>query len=190
MKLVVGLGNPGRQYDGTRHNIGYDLLARLAQREACTERSRRFSGQIGSIRVATEKVWLLWPETFMNLSGHSVQPALAFYGLEPQDLLVICDDLNLPLGQLRVRKQGSDGGQKGLRSIIAQLGRSDFPRLRIGIGPRPPERVATDFVLQRFSREERETIERSLDLACDAVLVWCSEGIEPCMNRFNAKTRS
>lgn len=190
MKLVVGLGNPGRQYQTTRHNVGYEVLEALTKREAVGDRIRRFSGALASFRRGAEKIWMLWPETYMNLSGRSVQPAMAFYGILPPDLLVVCDDLNLPLGQLRVRASGRDGGQKGLRSIAEQLGHIDYARLRIGIGPKPPHWDAADFVLARFTKDELDVVRDAIERACDATLLWCTNGIEECMNRYNAKTRS
>ena len=183
-KLVVGLGNPGSKYDGTRHNIGFDVVDRLAQGGLGTKFSRRFEGQVAEVEIDFRRVLLLKPETFMNLSGRSVVPALRFYKLEPADLLVICDDLNLPLGKLRIRKGGSDGGQKGLRDISAQLGSDDYARLRVGIGERGPIDAA-DFVLSRFRPAERPIIDDALIAATQAVAVWVSQGPDAAMNRFN-----
>ena len=135
--------------------------------------------------MGAEKILLLKPETFMNRSGQSVQTALAFYGLHAEDLLVICDDLNLPVGKIRVRRSGSDGGQKGLRNIAARLGTTDYARLRIGIGAAPEGRDAADYVLSRFAREERKLIDEAIEQAVEAVIVWCESGIDQCMNRFN-----
>src|SRR5947209_13892993 len=143
-KLVVGLGNPGRKYEGTRHNIGFEVVDRLAEGGSGTTFARKFDGLLAEADIDFRRVLLLKPETFMNLSGRSVVPALRFYKLEPVDLLVVCDDLNLPLGKLRIRKGGSDGGQKGLRDISAHLGTEDYARLRIGIGDRGPV-DASDF---------------------------------------------
>jgi peptidyl-tRNA hydrolase, PTH1 family len=145
-KLVVGLGNPGSKYEATRHNIGYEVIDRLASGGSGARFSRKFEGLLAEVEIDYRRVLLLKPETFMNLSGRSVVPALRFYKLEPADLLVVCDDLNLPLGKLRIRKGGSDGGQKGLRDISAHLGTEDYARLRIGIGDRGPIE-ASDFVL-------------------------------------------
>lgn len=185
MKLVVGLGNHGREYEGTRHNVGYAVIDRLAEKLGPAEFRRQFSGRLAKIKVGDEKVLLLKPETYMNLSGRSVQPALAFHKLSGADLLVICDDLNLPVGRIRIRPDGSDGGQKGLRSVADQLGTTGYPRLRIGIGAAPERQDAADYVLSRFSREERKTIEQSIERAVDAAILWCEAGIEKCMNRFN-----
>src|SRR4051794_30495752 len=136
-KLVVGLGNPGSKYDGTRHNIGFELVDRLARGGSGVSYSRRFDGLLAEVEIDFRRVLLLKPQTFMNLSGRSVRQAIQFYKLDPAiDLLVICDDLNLPLGKLRIRPSGSDGGQKGLRDITAQLGSDVYSRLRMGIGDR------------------------------------------------------
>src|SRR3954451_17464614 len=135
-KLVVGLGNPGSKYEGTRHNIGFEVIDRLAEGGAGARFTRKFDGLVAETEIDFRRVLLLKPETFMNLSGRAVASALRFYKLELADLLVICDDLNLPLGKLRIRGEGSDGGQKGLRDINAQLGSENYARLRIGIGDR------------------------------------------------------
>ncbi len=184
-KLVAGLGNPGSMYQGTRHNIGYEVVERLAEGGAGAKFSRKFDGLLAETEIDFHRVLLLKPETFMNLSGRSVRQAVHFYKLEPTtDLLVICDDLALPLGKLRVRPGGSDGGQKGLRDIAAQLGGDQFARLRLGIGDRGPIDAA-DFVLGRFRPAERATIDDALILATQAVAVWVVQGTDAAMNRFN-----
>jgi len=183
-KLVVGLGHPRSKYAGTRHNIAYEPGDRLASGGSGAWFSRKFEGLLAEVEIDYRRVLLLKPETFMNLSGRSVVPALNFYKLEPADLLVVCDDLNLPLGKLRIRKGGSDGGQKGLRDIFAQLGTDEYARLRIGIGDRGPIE-ATDFVLSRFRSAERPVIEDALIVATQAVAVWVAQGADAAMNRFN-----
>ena len=184
MKLVVGLGNPGTKYVGTRHNIGFDLVDQLAGGGRQAGFARKFEGQVAEIEIDYRRVLLLKPETFMNLSGRSVGQAARFYKLEPQDILVVCDDLSLPVGKTRIRPGGSDGGQKGLRDIAAHLGTESFPRLRIGIGDQG-ELDATDFVLSRFRNPERALIDDTLILATQAVAVWVTQGIDQAMNRFN-----
>jgi PTH1 family peptidyl-tRNA hydrolase len=183
-KLVVGLGNPGSKYEGTRHNIGFEVVDRLASGGSGAKFSKKFEGQIAEVEIDFRRVLLLKPETFMNLSGRSVIPALRFYKLEPADLLVLCDDLNLPLGKLRIRKGGSDGGQKGLRDISAQLGTDEYARLRVGIGDRGPIDAA-DFVLSRFRPAERPIMDDALIVATQAVAVWVAQGVDAAMNRFN-----
>jgi len=185
VKLVVGLGNPGSKYEGTRHNVGFDVVDRLAQGGMGARFVRKFDGQLADTLIDHHRVLLLKPETFMNLSGRSVGQVARFYQLEPSDVLVVCDDLSLPLGRLRLRPGGGDGGQKGLRDIIAHLGTSDVPRLRLGIGDRGSIDAA-DFVLSRFRPSERAAIEDALILATQAVAVWVTRGLEAAMNQFNA----
>ncbi len=184
MKLVVGLGNPGSKYEGTRHNIGFELVDRLASGGSGAKFARKFEGQVAEVEIDYRRTLLLKPETFMNLSGRSVIAAVRFYKIDRADLLVICDDLNLPLGKLRLRGGGSDGGQKGLRDITAQLGSDDYARLRVGIGEKG-EADATDHVLGRFRTSERAVVEDALITCSQAVAVWVGQGLEPAMNRFN-----
>jgi peptidyl-tRNA hydrolase, PTH1 family len=188
-KLVVGLGNPGSKYAGTRHNVGYEVVDRLAAGGSGTKFTRKFDGQWAEVEIDYHRVWLLKPETFMNLSGRSVRQAVEFYKLNLADLLVVCDDLNLPLGKLRIRSGGSDGGQKGLRDIIAQLGSDQVPRLRVGIGENGPI-DAVDYVLTRFRPAERSQIEDALIDATQAVAVWVTQGLPAAMNRFNGPAPS
>jgi peptidyl-tRNA hydrolase, PTH1 family len=184
IKLVVGLGNPGSKYQGTRHNIGFELVDRLARGGSPASFSSKFEGQQAEIEIDYRRVLLLKPETFMNLSGRSVGQAMRFYKLPVTELLVVCDDLSLPVGKLRLRPGGSDGGQKGLRDITAQMGTDQFPRLRIGIGDN--EGIdAADYVLSRFKGSERSAIDDALILASQAVAVWVTQGIDSAMNRFN-----
>ena len=185
MKLVVGLGNPGRRYQRTRHNVGYEVLSRLAARHALGPAKARFQGDVVEAKLAGEKALLLCPTTFMNLSGGSVREAMSFYKLTEQDLLIVCDDLNLPVGKLRLRCGGSSGGQKGLENIIQKLGGDQFARLRIGIGAAPPQWDWADYVLSEFAADERPIIDQALDQSVDAVELWAAEGAECCMNRYN-----
>lgn len=184
-KLIVGLGNPGPKYDGTRHNVGFDVVDRLAEGSPGASFARKFDGLLGELDIDFRRVLALKPQTFMNLSGRSVRQAVQFYKIDPAaDLLVVCDDISLPLGKLRIRPKGSDGGQKGLRDIIAQLGTQEFPRLRIGVGePGPID--AADYVLGRWRNTERPVIDDALIAATQAVAVWIAQGLEPAMNRFN-----
>jgi PTH1 family peptidyl-tRNA hydrolase len=185
MKLVVGLGNPGRRYEGTRHNVGYAVLAELARRFGTGRPKVKFDGEVLDADLQGEKTLLLSPTTYMNRSGASVQAARDFFKLPLEDLLVICDDLNLPLAKLRIRPGGSAGGQKGLADIIRRLGTEEFPRLRIGIGTPPEGWDAVDYVLGRFSGEEAPEMEKAVSRAADAVAVWALQGIEKCMNEYN-----
>ncbi len=189
IKLVVGLGNPGTKYQGTRHNIGFDLIDRLAQGRSQALFSNKFEGLLAEIEIDYRRVLLLKPQTYMNLSGRSLGQAVRFYKLPVNDVLVVCDDLSLPVGKLRLRPGGSDGGQKGLRDIAAQLGTDQFPRLRIGIGENQGV-DAVDYVLSRFRATERTAIDDALILASQAVAVWVTQGIEVAMNRFNGPSTS
>jgi peptidyl-tRNA hydrolase, PTH1 family len=189
IKLVVGLGNPGTKYQGTRHNIGYELIDRLARGGRGANFTRKFEGQVAETEIDYRRVFLLKPETFMNLSGRAVGQAVRFYKIEPSDILVVCDDLSLPVGKIRIRPGGSDGGQKGLRDITNHLGTEQFPRLRIGIGDQG-QADAADYVLSRFRSPERALIDDTLILASQAVAVWVTQGVDAAMNRFNGMTQS
>ena len=186
MKLVVGLGNPGRKYQGTRHNIGFDALDELARQLGASARKTKFEAETAEVMIGSERILLLWPQTFMNLSGTSVGMASDFFKVAVEDLLVVCDDFHLPVETLRFRPKGSAGGQKGLADIIRRLGTEAVPRLRIGVGPLPDRWNAADFVLSKFHRSEGTAIEQTVRRAADSVAVWAEQGIEDGMNRFNA----
>lgn len=185
-KLVVGLGNPGSKYEGTRHNVGFEVVDRLAAGGSGVRFAPKFEALVAEVEIGFRRVLLLKPQTFMNLSGRSVRQAVQFYKLVPaDDLLVLCDDLSLPLGKLRIRSKGTDGGQKGLRDIAQQLGTTEYSRLRVGIGENGPI-DASDYVLTRFRPTERPIIDDVLIAATQAVAVWVTRGVDAAMNRFNA----
>jgi PTH1 family peptidyl-tRNA hydrolase len=186
MKIVVGLGNPGRNYEGTRHNVGYDVIDSLAASPRCSRFQSRFQAQIAELIEDTEKILLVKPETFMNLSGRCVRQAMDFYQLPLTELLVVCDDINLPLGKLRVRTKGTHGGHNGLRNIQEHLGSTEYARIRIGVDA--PKDDAIDHVLGRFRPGERAVIEDAEQKAAQAVIVWVTRGIEACMNQYNVGT--
>jgi PTH1 family peptidyl-tRNA hydrolase len=185
MKLVAGLGNPGRAYDGTRHNIGFDVLEALAKRAGSPGRRARFQGEFAQSTIRGCPVLLLWPLTWMNLSGASVLAAKDFYKIDDADILVLCDDFQLPTDTIRLRGSGSSGGQKGLSDILARLGSNAVPRLRIGVGPLPAGWTSADFVLGKFTKQERPAVAALVERAADAVEEWVGAGIESAMNRFN-----
>lgn len=184
-KLIIGLGNPGRDYHGTRHNVGWDAIDLLAKRHHLNVKARRSKAMVGEGMIGERKVILAKPLTFMNLSGQAVGGLVRRHRLEPSDILVICDDVHLPLGRLRIRAKGSAGGHKGLISIIHALGTEDFGRIRIGVGS-PTKGDMVDHVLSRFKRAERTIVKESIARAADAVEMILAEDIEPAMNKFNA----
>src|SRR5437870_5163948 len=184
MKVIVGLGNPGSRYHGTRHNVGFAVVDALAEAPAAGRFQSRFQAQLCELTEDAEKLLLVKPETFMNLSGRCVRQIVDFYQLPLTDLLVVCDDIALPLGKLRIRARGSHGGHNGLRDIQNHLGTTEYGRLRIGVDA-PEEDEAIDHVLSRFRPGERAVIEEALAAAVQAVLVWVHQGMEVCMNRFN-----
>lgn len=199
MRLIVGLGNPGREYAGTRHNVGFDALDVFAYRTrilgspADFDRVARtkFDGLAvdGGVAIpagSTEKVLLLKPTTYMNLSGRAVQAAMAFYQLGPADVMIVLDDVALPCGKLRVRPGGSSGGHNGLKDVARALGTEQYPRLRIGVDPPPPRVPQRDWVLGRFSEDQRAGVNAALDRAADALLTWIGQDINAAMTRFNA----
>lgn len=188
MKLIVGLGNPGRKYEQTRHNVGFVVAAKVAALIGAGASRTRFEGELAEANLEGEKVVVLWPHTYMNASGKSVRKACDFYKLTPGDLLVICDDLNLPTGRLRIRATGSAGGQKGIADIIRHLGTDEFPRMRIGIDRPPQGWEASDYVLGKFNKDEQDMIEASMTDAAHAAIEWVRGGIGPVMNRYNART--
>jgi PTH1 family peptidyl-tRNA hydrolase len=186
LKIVVGLGNPGRRYQGTRHNVGYDVIDVLAESVSAGQFQGRFQAQVAELREGSCKVLLVKPETFMNLSGQSVRQFMDFYQVQPADLLVVCDDINLPLGKLRVRARGTHGGHNGLRDIQNHLGTTEYPRLRIGVDA--PDEDAVEHVLGRFRPSEKAVMADAVSLAAQAVGLWIREGVEACMNQYNAPT--
>ncbi len=187
MKLIVGLGNPGSKYRNTRHNIGFDVIAALAKRHFTGRPKAQFESEVAEIRIGNEKCLLISPLTYMNLSGKSVQAAVSFYKVSLQDdLMIICDDLNLAPGRIRVRARGSAGGQNGIKDIINRLGSPDFARLRVGIGKPPPRWDTADYVLGKFSSGEQTLIDEAIVTSANAIEAWVNEGVQAVMNRFNA----
>ena len=184
-RLLVGLGNPGREYSGTRHNVGFMVLDRLAAAMGATFRADK---KWHADTASNGGVWLLKPQTYMNLSGESVSELVRFYQIEPARVLVVLDDMALPLGRLRLRERGSHGGHNGLRSILDHLGTQDVPRLRVGIGPAADADAATGHVLGRFAVDERPLVTQSLDRAVEAVRFAQENDLPSAMNKFNNNT--
>lgn len=184
--LIVGLGNPGRQYDRTRHNAGFRAMEALARRLGCPLDRVKFQGRMGQCAHGGQKLVLLLPQTFMNLSGNAVAEAVRFYRLPPERVLALCDDISLEPGRLRVRGSGSAGGHNGLKSIIARLGSQDFPRVKIGVGAKPhPDYDLADWVLSTFSQQEEKALAPIWDQAGEAALAVLTLGVEQAASRFN-----
>ncbi len=183
MKLVVGLGNPGSQYERTRHNLGFMVADELARRHSIDVSQEKFGAWIGLGRIADQKVALAKPTTFMNRSGQATQAIGRFYKLELEDLLVVTDDMALPFGKLRIRAEGSAGGHNGLADIIQRLGTEAFSRMRLGIDS--PQWNATEHVLGKFDDGEWPAVVQAVSHAADAVTCWIEEGVETTMNRYN-----
>jgi peptidyl-tRNA hydrolase, PTH1 family len=186
MKVVVGLGNPGTKYRGTRHNVGYAVIDSLAAGSGVGRFQDRFQAEVAEWSVSQDKVLLVKPLTFMNLSGRSVRQLVDFYQLPLDNLLVVCDDVNLPLGKLRFRARGTHGGHNGLRDIQSHLGTTEYARLRIGVDA-PGQQDLVNHVLGRFKPGEREVVENAVATAAQAVDRWVREGIQVCMNQYNSK---
>ncbi len=191
MKLIVGLGNPGFIYSGTRHNVGYTVVKALARRHKVSFRKEPRIQSLGArCRIRGAEIFLSLPLTYMNLSGGAVKALMDKYTVVPQDVLAVCDDLDLEFGRLRIRASGSAGGHKGIASIINVLRSEDFCRLRIGIGrPAGAEKDAAKFVLSGFNRMDRGRLKDSLVEACSCAELWAEKGIVACMNAYNTKNK-
>lgn len=190
MYLIAGLGNPTKQYEHTRHNIGFDAVTYLADRYHISMNTKKFRGICGSGVIEGQKVLLLQPQTYMNLSGESVGEAAAFYKLDPAlEIIVIYDDIALEPGNIRVRKKGSAGGHNGIKNIIAHLGTQEFQRIRIGVGEKPKEYDLADYVLGHFSAGDRKKVEEAFGYAADAVRLMVQDETGEAMNRYNRKQK-
>lgn len=185
MKLIVGLGNPGKRYENTRHNVGFRAVDYLAQEFGIRIDKEKNKALIGEAQIKGEKVVLIKPQTYMNLSGEAVSPLAAWYKVLPQDILVIYDDLALEVGKIRIRIKGSHGGHNGMRSLIGLLKTDEIPRIRLGIGQAPPQWDVADYVLGNFSSEENKEIEKAILDIKKAVEIVISDGIDKAMNKFN-----
>ena len=182
--MVVGLGNPGKEYDNTRHNVGFEVIDLLAKKLGIEVKQKKFGALFGQGFFAGKKLILLKPYQYMNLSGHAVATAVGFYKLEDEDLLIVSDDMAIDCGRIRMRRQGSAGGQKGLADVIGKLGSNEVSRLRVGIGA---SRFADSaaYVLGRIDSEQRPMIDEAVDHASKAVLCWVEHGIDKAMNEYN-----
>lgn len=184
--LIVGLGNPGSQYTHTRHNCGFRAIDILADKLGCKIDKAKFQGLYGQVLFGGRKLFLLKPQTFMNLSGRSVLQLSAYFSIPPQQIIVLFDDISLPPGRLRIRADGSAGGHNGIKSIIGELGSQDFPRVKIGVGAKPePERDLADWVLSTFSAAEEKALVSALENAADAAMCIIEKGVAESANRYN-----
>ena len=186
MYIIAGLGNPGSKYENTRHNMGFKAIDAMASEFGIDVNRAKFKGLIGEGRIGSEKVILLKPQTYMNLSGEAVKLAGGFYKIPPERILVIYDDVSLPVGKLRVRPKGSAGGHNGIKNIIAHLGTDVFPRIKVGVGaPDRPERDMVSWVIGNPTPEEQKLLDQALDRALDAAACVIERGVGEAMNRFN-----
>lgn len=185
MKLIVGLGNPTPQYDKTRHNVGFAVIDHLMNEYGIALDTAKHKGFYGKGRIAGESVILLKPMTYMNLSGESVVQVANYYKVAPKDIIVVYDDINLDVGRLRIREKGSAGGHNGIKNIIAHLGTDEFPRIRVGVGMKPPKMDLADYVLSRFSKEEEALMEEGYERAAKAMELMVEDEISQAMNLYN-----
>ena len=185
MYLIAGLGNPGRQYEGTRHNVGFAALLTLADEYGIRVGTEKGKALTGSGIIGGEKVLLALPQTYMNLSGESIRALSDYFHIEPDHILIFCDDINLEPGRLRLRAKGSAGGHNGLKNIIQHLGTQDFARVRIGVGEKPEKMDLADYVLGHFGEEEKSLMREAQKEAAAAAVCFVEEGIDKAMNRFN-----
>ncbi|MED0981966.1 aminoacyl-tRNA hydrolase [Bacillus paramycoides] len=186
MKLIVGLGNPGREYELTRHNIGFMAIDELAKRWDISLNEQKFKGLFGAGFVNGEKVILLKPLTYMNLSGESIRPLMDYYKIDVEDFIVMYDDLDIPVGKLRLRMKGSAGGHNGVKSTISHLGTQEFQRIRMGIDRPKNGMKVVDYVLGRFTSEETSGVNQSIEKAADACEEWLNKPFLQIMNTFNS----
>lgn len=184
MKLIIGLGNPGKKYENTRHNCGFMVLDRLSEKLHVSINQSKFKGLYVKTKYHDEDVVLLKPQTFMNLSGESVQEIMRFFKISLEDIVVVYDDMDIPVGKLRLRQSGSAGGHNGIKNIIAHVGSKQFNRIRVGID-RHPYMDVIDYVLSKFSKDEQATINEAVDKASDALLLYLDKGFVASMNQYN-----
>lgn len=187
MYIIAGLGNPTREYEKTRHNVGFEAVDTLADKLGVRIVEKKHKAFYGIGRIGTEKVLLSKPQTYMNLSGESIRAMADFYKVEPDHIIIICDDINLAEGQLRIRSKGSAGGHNGLKNIISHLGTQEFLRIRVGVGEKPKEMDLADYVLGHFPREQEAVMTEAYKDAAEAAIMTVTDGAEAAMNYFNRK---
>ena len=188
MYIIVGLGNPTKEYMHTRHNVGFDTIDAIAEKYRISVTEKKHKALIGKGYIEGQKVILAKPQTYMNSSGESIRAAADYYKVDPEDILVVYDDISLALGQLRIRAKGSAGGHNGIKSIIAHLGTQEFPRVKVGVGEKPKGYDLADYVLSRFPKDERVLMEEAFERAGEAAVCMMNDTMEHAMNQFNKKT--
>ncbi len=185
--MIVGLGNPGKQYESTRHNTGFICLDMLAEKHGIKVTKLKFRSLLGEGRISGKRCLLVKPQTFMNLSGEAVREAASFYKIPPESIIVIYDDISLDPGKLRIRRKGSDGGHNGMKNIIYQLASDMSPRIKVGVGAKPnPEYDLADWVLSRFTQSEAKLMKEAAEKVCDAVEIMVKGDIDKAMSNFNS----
>ena len=190
MYVIAGLGNPGSKYEKTRHNVGFQVIDRLASKYHIDMNTKKHKAICGTGVIEGVKVLLVKPQTFMNLSGESIREAVDYYKIAPEDIIVIYDDISLEPGQLRIRLKGSAGGHNGIKNIIAHLGTQEFPRIKVGVGAKPPKMDLADYVLSRFGAEEQKIMDEAFGEAAEAAVMMMTTGAERAMNHYNAKKKA
>ena len=188
MKIIVGLGNPGAKYAGTRHNVGFSVILKLADKYNISLTEKKHKAEFGKGIIEGEKVILAMPQTYMNLSGESVRELMDYYKCDCSDIIVIYDDIDLAVGRLRIREKGSAGGHNGMKNIILHLGSQEFTRIRVGVGQKPKNMDLADYVLSRFPKDERVLMEEAFERAGEAAICMMNDTMEHAMNQFNKKT--
>lgn len=189
MYLIAGLGNPTREYEKTRHNVGFEAIDILADKAGTTVTEKKHKALYGKGYIGGQKVILAKPQTYMNLSGESIREIADFYKIEPENIIILCDDINLSEGQLRIRLNGSAGGHNGLKNIISHLGTQEFPRIRIGVGEKPRGMDLADYVLGRFPKEQQAVMEEAYRDAAEAACMMIEDGADAAMNHYNRKNK-
>ena len=189
MYLIAGLGNPTREYEKTRHNVGFEAIDILADKAGTTVTEKKHKALYVKGYIGGQKVILAKPQTYMNLSGESIREIADFYKIEPENIIILCDDINLSEGQLRIRLKGSAGGHNGLKNIISHLGTQEFPRIRIGVGEKPRGMDLADYVLGRFPKEQQAVMEEAYRDAAEAACMMIEDGADAAMNHYNRKNK-
>ena len=189
MYLIAGLGNPTREYEKTRHNVGFEAIDILADKAGTTVTEKKHKALYGKGYIGGQKVILAKPQKYMNLSGESIREIADFYKIEPENIIILCDDINLSEGQLRIRLKGSAGGHNGLKNIISHLGTQEFPRIRIGVGEKPRGMDLADYVLGRFPKEQQAVMEEAYRDAAEAACMMIEDGADAAMNHYNRKNK-